>query len=135
MDFYPKGPLAFSLIMIVSYYTHTTFVFLELPAIGLRFARQLSRLLQNLDHKLNTNYQQETNLFKGNSPLLLCLLYFPTRTPDKAFYKPLKSAAAFLFPQSHFVFSYPVNLEEPFLCVMVEYLNQDFSPKKIETRL
>jgi hypothetical protein len=29
------------------------------PATGLRFARQLSRLLQNLDHKLNN--EQKTN--------------------------------------------------------------------------
>jgi hypothetical protein len=43
------------------YLLRLTKIFIEvkrpsLPATGLRFARQLGRLLQNLDHKLNTTY-------------------------------------------------------------------------------
>jgi hypothetical protein len=42
-----------------SYLLRLTKIFIEvsgpsLPVTGLRFARQLSRLLQNLDHKLNS---------------------------------------------------------------------------------
>jgi hypothetical protein len=43
----------------------------SLPATGLRFARQLGRLLQNLDHKLNNTHKKGVVLDVCNSHVML----------------------------------------------------------------